>query len=172
MSVWSTGCSGTGRRDVVRRGGVAIAATALAVALVGCGSDDENGTTATTTTAPAATAAAETTTAGGTAGGYGQQTAPAATATSGAGGATAAAATVVIDDFKFDPANATFKVGQTVTVTNKDTAPHTWTSSEGGFDTGTLQPGESGTVTLSKAGTFKVICTLHPSMTGTITVQG
>jgi plastocyanin len=164
MSVWSTGRTDPGRRKIVRRGGATIAATALAVALVACGSDD-SGTTA--TTAPKATTGA----AAAPTSGYGWSPTP--TPSAAAGGATqTAAATVVIDDFAFSPANATFRVGQTVTVTNKDTAPHTWTSAEGGFDTGTLKPGETGTVTLKKAGTFNVVCTFHPNMTGTVTVQG
>jgi plastocyanin len=166
MSVWSTGCSGTGRRNAVRRGGATIAATALAVALVACGSDDNGGTTA--TTAPAAT----TGTKAAPASGYGKWSATPTPSAAAGWTSQTAATTVVIEDFAFSPANATFRVGQTVTVTNKDSAPHTWTSSEGGFDTGTLKSGESGTVTLKKAGTFKVVCTFHPSMTGTVTVQG
>jgi plastocyanin len=158
---------GAGRRGVARKGGAAVAAVALAVVLVGCGSDDDEpaSAAASATTAPAAAA-----TSGGSVNPYGGDSA-ATTAPAGTAPA-AGAATVTIDNFAFDPQSSTFKVGQTVTVVNKDSAPHTWTSSDGGFDTGTIQPGKSGTVTLSKAGTFGVVCTIHPNMTGTVTVQG
>lgn len=161
MATRSTSTPVAGRWNVVRKGGAAVAAVALAVVLVGCGSDDEDPAT----TTPAATTAATTAPAGGATQGsvdpYG----------SGATTAPAGAATVTIDDFAFDPASPTFKVGQTVTVVNNDSAPHTWTSDDGGFDTGTIQPGQSATVTLEKAGTFDFVCSLHPSMTGTVTVQ-
>jgi plastocyanin len=78
---------------------------------------------------------------------------------------------VTIQNFSFSPADTTFSVGQTVTVTNEDSVAHTWTSTEGGWDTGPIQQGQSKTVTLSKAGTFKVFCKPHPFMTGTITVK-
>ncbi|WP_232295099.1 cupredoxin domain-containing protein [Parafrankia sp. EUN1f] len=77
---------------------------------------------------------------------------------------------MTIENFAFSPKTPTFKVGQTITVVNNDSAPHTWTSEAGGFDTGKLEKGQRATVTLSKAGTFTVICQIHPSMTGTVTV--
>lgn len=61
-------------------------------------------------------------------------------------------------------------VGSTVTWTNDDTTLHTATSEEGGFDTSIIAPGQTGEVTLDKAGEFEYICTLHPFMTGTVTV--
>ncbi len=171
MPVRSTGSPGTGRRNLARRSdAVLIGAALIPMIIVGCGfggKKDEAAATAPATTAAAAVISIP----GSWRSSYGWS-AP-ATPPAGAGGATQArTATVTIDNFAFDPADATFRVGQTVTVVNKDSAPHSWTSSAGGFDTGILQPGESGTVTLKKAGTFDVVCTLHPNMTGTITVQG
>jgi hypothetical protein len=61
-------------------------------------------------------------------------------------------------------------VGDTITWTNQDTAPHTATASDGSFDTGNLSKGKSGSITFSKAGTFAYICSIHPSMKGTVTV--
>ncbi|MGE5594746.1 MAG: plastocyanin/azurin family copper-binding protein [Hyphomicrobiales bacterium] len=52
--------------------------------------------------------------------------------------------------------------------------PHTATSDAGvspAFDTGMLQPGQSGSVTFNSAGTFTYFCQVHPNMHGTITVQ-
>jgi plastocyanin len=155
---------GVERRGVARKGGAAAAAVALAVVLVGCGSDDDEPVSAAASATTAPTAAATAPATSGSVDPYGGSAATTAPPAAGA-------ATVTIDNFAFDPKTPTFKVGQTVTVVNNDSLPHTWTSSDGGFDTGTIQAGKSGTVTLSKAGTFGVVCTIHPSMTGTVTVQ-
>ena len=40
--------------------------------------------------------------------------------------------TIAMKDFKFDPKNATVKVGQTVTWTNEDSAPHNAVDEKGG----------------------------------------
>jgi hypothetical protein len=61
-------------------------------------------------------------------------------------------------------------VGDTITWSNQDIAPHTATASDGSFDTGTINPGKSGSHTFTKAGTFAYICSIHPSMKGTVTV--
>ena len=60
-------------------------------------------------------------------------------------------------------------VGATVTWKNDHTQPHTATSA-GNFDTGSIQPGESKTVTFDKAGTYSYICSFHPFMNATVTV--
>jgi plastocyanin len=86
---------------------------------------------------------------------------------------TAAASTgVTIKDFKFTPGTSTVKVGDTITWTNQDIAPHTATAQDGSFDTGTINKGKSGSHTFTKAGTFPYICSIHPSMKGTVTVTG
>ncbi len=119
-----------------------------ALALAGCGSSSSSSSSSSTpAAAPAATTAA-----------------PAAAAP-----AAAAANAVTIKDFKFGPDAATVKVGDKITWTNQDSAPHTATAS-GGFDTGTLTQGKSKTITFTKAGTFPYVCTFHPYMKGTITV--
>lgn len=80
------------------------------------------------------------------------------------------ATAVSIDGFAFSPSSLRAKVGDTITVTNRDDAAHTLTAKDGSFDTGTLTKGQSATITFTKAGTFDFICSLHPSMTGTVTV--
>ncbi|MDO8472068.1 MAG: cupredoxin family copper-binding protein [bacterium] len=83
----------------------------------------------------------------------------------------AASNTVTIADSNYSPATLTVKVGDTVTWVNQDSVSHTATASDNSFGTGMLSPGQSGTVTFSKAGTFVYHCQIHPSMTGTIIVQ-
>lgn len=66
----------------------------------------------------------------------------------------------------------TVSVGETVEVTNTDAIPHTWTSEGGVFASGTLAQGDTFSFTFEEAGTYPFICSIHPSMTGTITVEG
>jgi plastocyanin len=89
------------------------------------------------------------------------------------GGAVALAATraVGISDFAFSPRTITITVGDRVTWTNSDAVAHTATDTGGAFDTGNLDQGESATVRFTQPGTYRYICTPHPSMTGTIRVR-
>jgi plastocyanin len=82
----------------------------------------------------------------------------------------AASSSVAIENFVYSPATVNVNVGDSVTWTNGDSAPHTATGD--GFDTGTLNEGESGSATFSSAGTFDYICALHPNMKGTVVVAG
>jgi plastocyanin len=84
--------------------------------------------------------------------------------------AAAASTGVTIKDFKFGPASASVHVGDTITWTNQDIAPHTATANDGSFDTGNLDQGKSGSHTFTTAGTFPYICKIHPSMKGTVVV--
>jgi plastocyanin len=81
------------------------------------------------------------------------------------------ASAVSIIDFAFQPASVTVPVGATVTWTNNGMAPHTSTSSAGGWNSGTLNSGQSFSFTFSRAGSFSYICTIHPQMMGTVVVQ-
>jgi plastocyanin len=84
---------------------------------------------------------------------------------------TAAASTgVTIKNFKFSPAASSVHVGDTITWTNRDIAPHTATAQDGSFNTGTINKDKSGSHTFTKAGTIPYICSIHPSMKGTVTV--
>jgi plastocyanin len=78
---------------------------------------------------------------------------------------------VSIENFAFNPDTVTITAGTTVTWTNNDTVAHTVTSTDGAFDSGNIAPGESFTFTFSDAGTFDYICSYHPNMQGTVTVQ-
>ena len=80
--------------------------------------------------------------------------------------------TVSIRDFSFQPAQLSVEPGTTVTWTNEGNEPHTVTADNGLFDSGMLYPGDSYSVQFDGMGTLSYYCTLHPSMTGGITVGG
>jgi LPXTG-motif cell wall-anchored protein len=84
----------------------------------------------------------------------------------------AASTTVTISDFQFAPGGITINVGDTVTWSNSGPTPHSATANDGSFDTGIFPEGESRSHTFNQAGTFNYICTPHPQMKGTVTVQG
>jgi len=117
----------------------------LVLVAAACGDDDA---ATTTTAAPTTTAETTTTTA-----------------------AEPSPAIITISDFDFGEP-ITVEVGRTVTVFNEDGATHTWTSTEGVFDSGDLAQGESFEFTFEEPGEYAFFCEIHPSMTGTITVTG
>jgi amicyanin len=88
----------------------------------------------------------------------------------------AAAKTVNVDikNYAFSPASLTVAVGDTVTWTNEDTAPHTVTVTDGPvkFASPTLQQGQTYTYTFTQAGTYSYYCAVHPDMKATVTVTG
>jgi plastocyanin len=75
-----------------------------------------------------------------------------------------------IVDERYTPNTITIQVGQTVTFVNADDDEHTATGP--GFDTGTMLPGDSVTVTFDKPGTFDFVCQFHPEMRGQVIVEG
>ncbi len=77
-------------------------------------------------------------------------------------------AVIEIKDFKFSPDTLNVKVGDVITVKNNDTADHTVTATDKSFDTGPLKQGQSTTFTITKAGTFDYICSIHDYMMGVI----
>jgi plastocyanin len=87
---------------------------------------------------------------------------------------TGATKAVAIKDYAFSPSSLTINVGDTVTWTNMDSAPHTVTVSSGPvkFSSGNLAKGQSFSYTFTKAGTYKYYCAVHPDMTGTVIVNG
>jgi plastocyanin len=82
----------------------------------------------------------------------------------------AASSSVTIKNFKFAPSTSSVHVGDTISWTNQDIAPHTATAKDGSWDTGTINKNKTGSHTFTKAGTFPYICSIHPSMKGTVTV--
>ncbi len=80
--------------------------------------------------------------------------------------------TIKIVDFVYDPTPATVKAGQRISIPNADAAPHTITDTGAGkaFDSGTIKGKATGSLTISKAGTYTYICEFHPFMKGEVTV--
>ena len=87
--------------------------------------------------------------------------------------ATTAAATggstITAKDFAFAPQKITVTAGTTVTWKNSDTVAHAIADDAGAFN-GPLNPGATFTHAYPSAGTFAFHCSIHPSMTGTVTV--
>jgi plastocyanin len=81
----------------------------------------------------------------------------------------------------YDPNPLTVKVGDTIAVNNKDTAPHTVTNGKDAtdpnmgklFDTSIINAGDSAEIVTTgmKPGEYPYHCSVHPYMTGTLTVQ-
>ena len=72
--------------------------------------------------------------------------------------------TVTIKDFAFNPQSITVKVGATVTWENNDTVSHDVVADDKTFDTEILAPGEKGSYTFAKAGTYTYKCGIHPKI--------
>ena len=85
--------------------------------------------------------------------------------------ALAAEYAVEIKGMKFSPATLEVAVGDTITFTNRDSAPHTATALDASFDTGRLNKGRKATVTIKAAGQHAFKCQIHPMMTGTVVAE-
>lgn len=117
-------------------------------------------------------------------GGGGMTTAANMTGGSAGGGTTTTGNTAMVNvqDYSFSPSTLTVKVGTQLTFTNYGAAIHHPVADNGAWDAGDLGPAQSGaygmgngvggmaTLTLGATGTVSFHCTIHPSMTGTITV--
>ncbi|HET7702654.1 MAG TPA: plastocyanin/azurin family copper-binding protein [Candidatus Limnocylindrales bacterium] len=74
-----------------------------------------------------------------------------------------ATVTVRIASFAYSPETVEAKVGDVVTWTNEDGAPHTATLEDGSCTTDTLTTGSSGSLVFSVAGTYSYKCAIHPA---------
>lgn len=83
-----------------------------------------------------------------------------------------AADAIDIEDFSYKPKDAVVKVGQKIVWTNQDTAPHDVVADDGSFESETLEQGDEFAYTAEKAGSFPYICSIHPTMKATLTVEG
>ncbi|NHZ71408.1 MAG: hypothetical protein GWP18_07175 [Proteobacteria bacterium] len=85
----------------------------------------------------------------------------------------AAGAAVSIENFAFGPDEIVISVGDTLTWTNDEAGVgHTTTSDDGVWNSALLNPGDTFDQTFDQAGTFTYFCSIHPSMTASITVNG
>jgi cytochrome c oxidase subunit II len=81
----------------------------------------------------------------------------------------------------YEPSPLTVKVGDTIAVENKDTTPHTVTNGKDAtdptmgklFDTSIINAGDSAEIVAADLdpGEYPFFCSVHPYMTGTLTVQ-
>ncbi|MEN3270883.1 MAG: hypothetical protein V7646_7777 [Pseudonocardia sp.] len=80
-----------------------------------------------------------------------------------------AVSTVAIAGFAFVPAAITVSPGTTVTWRNNDSAGHD--VSGGPLHSPLLSQGGTWSYTFATPGTYRYICSVHPNMTGTVTVR-
>jgi plastocyanin len=79
--------------------------------------------------------------------------------------------TVTMQNIAFNPSSVTVKVGQTVTWANKDGVQHNVTAQSGAsFRSNNVGPGGTFSFKVTKPGTIKYVCTIHPGMDGTLIV--
>jgi plastocyanin len=79
--------------------------------------------------------------------------------------------TVTIDAMRFVPETLTVRRGDRVVWVNKDLFPHTATASAGTFDSGSIAPNAWWTYVAREPGSHGYLCSLHTTMTGTLTVR-
>ena len=135
---------------------IAVACTALALALGACGDKEsqtgrdagEDGTAVMTNPTPQAQ-----------------------TSTQSDGQTSNDIVSVGMKDIRFVPESITAKVGQKIVWTNKEQVGHNVTAKEGAdFASNTLQKDQTFDYTPTKPGTIKYVCTIHPGQDGQITV--
>jgi plastocyanin len=78
--------------------------------------------------------------------------------------------TIVVEAMTFKPDTLAVKPGDTVIWVNKDLFPHTATS-EGLFDSQSIDAGKSWEFKPSTKGEFAYVCTFHPTMTARLRVE-
>jgi plastocyanin len=133
-----------------------LAAVPLALLLTACGAADPG-----SSSAPAAD-------------GYGGSSADQGSATPPADGTsndtTDGAVTYRVAQYTFP--ELTVAPGTSVRVVNEDDEPHTVTAEDGSFDTGAFDSDDAGMFTAPpRPGTYRITCTVHPSMHGEIVVR-
>ena len=79
--------------------------------------------------------------------------------------------TITCKSAAFDPRELTVRAGDTVEWRNEDIFPHDIKAKDGAFRSKDLAPQQSYKWVARKRGSYPYVCTLHPVMTGTITVK-
>ena len=79
---------------------------------------------------------------------------------------------VSIINMNFSPASLTVKKGTAIKWINNDNVSHTVTENDGknGPSAPPMQPGSAYSFTFNEAGVFHYHCSIHPDMTGVVTV--
>jgi plastocyanin len=146
-------------RSTFRVAAILTVSALPSLALAACSSD---GYSKPAGTQPAGTQPAGTQPAGTQPAGT-QPAGTAATPTSPAAGG----AVLTISEFAFS--DVTVAAGTEITITNNDGFAHTVTDSNKVFDV-RVESGASEPLTIAAAGTYSIVCKIHPRMKGTITV--
>jgi plastocyanin len=125
-----------------------VALPILVLMLVGCGSSSSS-SSSTSSSATAAT-----------------------TTQAGSGASSGGKVSIAMANISFVPAAVHARVGQTVQWTNRDSVEHnvTYVSGPAFTSSNTFGPGVGFTIKLTKAGTIRYRCTIHPGMDGSIVV--
>jgi len=76
---------------------------------------------------------------------------------------------LTIEGFAFDPSTITVSGPTEITITNNDSAAHTFTLDDGSVDE-EIAGGASATVTVDVSASTGFVCRFHPAMTGTVEV--
>ncbi len=123
--------------------------TAVALAAAGCG-DDSSDTASTASDPPAAESTPSTSTP-----------------------AEEGALEIGMKGLQFAPKDVTVKVGATITWKNLEDVGHNVVAEDGAdFESDTFGKGGTYEFKAEKPGSVKYVCTIHPGMQGTITVEG
>jgi plastocyanin len=137
-----------------------LACMALGLVAAGCGDDDDDGGgggNGATTEQPAESG-----------GGGGDDDGGGGDSDDGGGGG----AEVSLDGIAFNPSDVSVGVGDTVTWTNNESVEHDVTAdSFSSGDPGGMMSGDTFEHTFEEAGSFDYVCTVHPGMEGTVTVE-
>ena len=72
---------------------------------------------------------------------------------------------------QFSPQTLTVKPSHKVVWVNKDAFPHDATATNGAFKSKQITPNGSWKFKANKKGTFAYICTIHPTMKGSLIVE-
>lgn len=78
---------------------------------------------------------------------------------------------IEIRGFKFRPASLEVRPGDTIRWTNRDSAPHDATATDGSWRTVTLRKGDSAEVTVTADMSTDYICSIHPYMKASLTIR-
>lgn len=87
------------------------------------------------------------------------------------GGTGTATDTVTMIDNEFEPSDPVVDEGSTLTLVNDGEAAHTFTIDDEGIDEILESGAETSLEIALAAGEYAFICSFHPEMTGTLTVQ-
>lgn len=143
----------------MRRSTLVLLTTLSLTAFAGCGS----AATPTPASSSAPTPSAAASAAGGaSASAPGGASAPTGAACAPAAAGATATVSATIKDFAYSPEPIQAKVGDVVTWTNNDSAPHTATLEDDSCTTDTIANGATGSLVFNVAGTYTYKCKIHP----------